>query len=315
MPERLVGVDVGGTKIAVAVLEGAQLTDVGTWPTDVDSEDELLDQFVRAIRAAGPADAVGVAVPSAVDFATGTARFSVNIPLAGVPLRDLLRERLGVPVFVDNDATCAALAEAYADDRTPVARHLVMFTVGTGVGGGIVIDGRIYRGATGAAAELGHQIVGADLTRGAPPTTARPPQPGSLEALSAGRALHALARERGLADGEEAVRRAHEGDADALECVRILGERIGIGVANAINTFDPEMVVLGGGIAAAAGELLLEPARRAARAYVLPGVGTTTNVTLARYGNKAGVRGAALLAGQELAAEAREREQSSQPTA
>ena len=303
MAERLVGVDVGGTKVAVAVLEGSRLDEVGSWPTGVDNEDELLEQFATAIRAAGTADAVGIAVPSAVDFATGTARFSVNIPLAGVPLRDVLRERLGVPVFVDNDATCAALAEAYDDDRKPFARHLVMLTVGTGIGGGIVIDGRIYRGATGAAAELGHQIVGANLAEGAPPPGERPPQPGSLEALGAGRGLHALARERGLADGEEAVKRAHEGDARALECLRILGERIGIGVANAINTFDPEMVVLGGGISAAAGELLLEPARRVAEAYVMPGVGTSTRITLARYANQAGVRGAALLAGQELAAE------------
>ena len=303
MAERLIGVDVGGTKVAVAVLEGVRMTEVGTWPTDVDNEDELLEQFATAIRAAGAADAVGIAVPSAVDFDTGTARFSVNIPLAGVPLRDVLRERLGIPVYVDNDATCAALAEAYDDDRNPFARHLVMLTVGTGIGGGIVVDGRIYRGASGAAAELGHQIVGADLAAGAPPADDRPPQPGSLEALAAGRALHALARERGLADGKEAVQKAHAGHAEALECLRILGERIGVGVANAINTFDPDMVVLGGGISAAAGDLLLEPARRAAQGYVMPGVGTRTRIALARYGNKAGVRGAALLAGQELAAE------------
>jgi glucokinase len=301
--ERLIGVDVGGTKIAVAVLEGTALHDVGTRPTDTDNQDELLEQFVTAIREAGTADAVGIAVPSAVDFATGTARYSVNVPLAGVPLRDVLRERLGVPVYVDNDATCAALAEAYADDRTPVARHLVMLTIGTGIGGGIVVDGRIYRGATGAAAELGHQIVGADLTEGAPAAGERPPQRGALEALGAGRGLHALARARGMADGEEAVRRAKAGESAALECLRILGERIGIGVANAINTFDPDMVVLGGGIAAAAGDLLLDPARRVAEAYVLPGVGTRTTIALARYANRAGVRGAALLAGQELAAE------------
>jgi glucokinase len=181
-----------------------------------------------------------------------------------------------------------------------------MLTVGTGIGGGIVIDGRIYRGASGAAAELGHQVIGADLTNGAPPTADRPPQPGSLEALAAGRGLHALAQERGMANGEEAVERAHAGHPEALECLRILGERIGIGVANAINTFDPDMVVLGGGISAAAGDLLLEPATRAAQAYVMPGVGTRTRITLARYGNKAGVRGAALLAGQELAAESGE---------
>jgi glucokinase len=301
---RLVGVDVGGTKIAVAVLEGTTLDDVGTWPTDVDNEEELLDQFTEAILGAGRADAVGLAVPSAVDFETGTARFSVNVPLAGVPLRSVLRDRLrGMPVYVDNDATCAALAEAYDDDRRRIAHHLVMLTIGTGIGGGIVIDGRIYRGASGAAAEVGHQLIGADLADGVPPPADRPPQPGTLEALAAGRGLHALAQAHGLADGEEAVTRAKEGDAAALECMRILGERIGVGVANMINILDPDMVVLGGGIAAAAGELILEPARRVAAAYVLPGVGTRTRVELARYGNRAGVRGAALLAAQELESE------------
>jgi glucokinase len=289
-------VDVGGTKVAVAVLEGSELTEVGSWPTDVDNEDELLDQFATAIRAAGPADAVGIAVPSAVDFETGTARFSVNIPLAGVPLRDVLRERLGVPVYVDNDATCAALAEAYDDDRKSFARHLVMLTVGTGIGGGIVVDGRIYRGASGAAAELGHQVIGADLTTGAPPTEERPPQPGTLEALAAGRGLHALAQERGLADGEEAVRKAQEGHPEALECLRILGERVGIGVANAINTFDPDMVVLGGGISAAARELLLEPARRVVAARALRPSRDTVRIVRATLGEDAGMIGAALFA-------------------
>ena len=167
MSDRLIGVDVGGTKISVAVLEGSTLHEPGPAQDHTRDAAHLLDQLVEAIQAAGTADAVGVAVPSVVDFATGRVRASVNVPLADIALRDVLRERLGIPVVVDNDATCAALAEAYDDDGTLVARHLVMFTIGTGVGGGIVIDGRVYRGATGAAAELGHTIVGADL-RSAP---------------------------------------------------------------------------------------------------------------------------------------------------
>ena len=101
----------------------------------------------RSIQAAGDAKSVGLGVPSVIDFKTGTARSSVNIPLRGVPLRELLGERLDMPVFVDNDATVAALAEAHDDDLNLIAQSLVMITVGTGVGGGIVIDGRIYRGA------------------------------------------------------------------------------------------------------------------------------------------------------------------------
>jgi glucokinase len=300
MTQRLIGVDVGGTKVSVAVLEGTALSAPALSPTALDSTDALVDQFTAAIEAAGPSAAVGIGVPSVIDFATGSARFSVNIPLAGVPLRHLLTERLQRPVFVDNDATVAALAEAYDDDLQPIADSVVMFTVGTGVGGGIVLGGRIYRGATGAAAELGHMVVAAELTDGAPPHLDRFPQPSSLEHAASGRALDALGHDRGFADGPAVVAAAHAGDAAAREALRILGERLGTGIANAINTFDPELVVIGGGVSAA-GDLLLEPARDSAARFVLSGVGTRTRIEIARHGPRAGVLGAALLAGQEAA--------------
>jgi glucokinase len=299
MPQRFIGVDVGGTKVSVAVLEGTELSEPTLRPTHTDSSEGLIEQLAELITAAGPADAVGIGVPSVIDFATGTARHSVNVPLQDVPLRRLLTERLKMPVFVDNDATVAALAEAHDDDLHQVAQSLVLFTIGTGVGGGIIIGGRIYRGATGGAAELGHQLIGAHLTHGGPPHSDEAPQPGSLERLAAGRALDALGRERGFEDGPAVVTAARAGDASALEAIRILGERLGVGIANAINVFDPEQVVIGGGVSAA-GELLLEPARTTARRFVLPGVGTRTVIRLARYGPRAGVRGAALLAGQEV---------------
>jgi glucokinase len=302
MSDRLIGVDVGGTKISVAVLEGSTLGEPRIRRTDTSDGQHLVDQLVEAIREAGPAQAVGVAVPSVVDFATGRVRASVNVPLANIPLREVLRERLGIPVFVDNDATCAALAEAYDDDGGIVARHLVMFTIGTGVGGGIVIDGRIYRGATGAAAELGHTIVGAGLHASPFACGEHFPQPGSLESLAAGRVLNVLGNERGIAPGT-AVEAARAGDAGALAALELLGRRLGVGIANAINTFDPDLVVIGGGVCAA-GELLLAPAREEAARFVLHGVGTRTQIRQARYGAKAGVRGAALLAGQEAAHEA-----------
>jgi glucokinase len=262
------------------------------------SSEGLIDQLAHLIEEQGPADAVGIGVPSVIDWATGTARHSVNVPLQDVPLRRILTERLRMPVFVDNDATVAALAEAHGDDLKLVAQSLVLFTIGTGVGGGIVINGRIYRGATGGAAEIGHQLIGAELTDGAPALSDDAPQPGSLEKLAAGRALDALGRDRGFPDGPAVVTAARDGDAAALEAVHILGERLGVGIANAINVFDPEQIVIGGGVSAA-GELLLEPARAIAQRFVLPGVGTRTEIRLARYGPRAGVRGAALLAGQE----------------
>jgi len=301
MTERFIGVDVGGTKIAVAVLDGTAMGEPVLQPTDTSSTETLIDQLVTAIGAAGEASAVGVAVPSVVDWETGRIRSSVNIPLHDIALREVLRERLGVPVYVDNDATCAALAEAYDDDGSLVAAHLVMFTIGTGVGGGIVIGGRVLRGATGAAAELGHTIVGADL-RTVPFADAGDfPQPGSLESLASGSALNMIAAEHGVQAGR-VIDCARDGDAGARAAIELLGRRLGIGIANAINTFDPELVVIGGGVSAA-GEMLLAPAREETFRYVLTGVGTRTEIQRARYGPLAGVRGAALLAGQELEAD------------
>jgi glucokinase len=298
MGQRLIGVDVGGTKVSVAVLDDGSLSEPKIRPTDLSSADALVEQLVETIRAEGPATAVGIGVPSVIDFATGTARSSVNIPLQGVPLRHILTERLGVPTFVDNDATVAALAEAHDDDMRPIADIVVMFTVGTGVGGGIVIGGRIFRGATGAAPEIGHTIIAAGLADGAP-AAAGFPHPASLEHHAAGRALDRLGAERGLGDGYAVVAAARTGDRDALDAIRILGEALGVGIANAITTFDPDLVVVGGGVSTA-GDLLLGPAREAAGRFVLPGMGTRTDIRLARYGPQAGVRGATLLAGQEL---------------
>jgi glucokinase len=291
---RVIGVDVGGTKVAVAPLEDGVLGDVHTRPTEKSSPDALVDQLVDAIGQCGAADAVGLGIPSVIDAARGMAMSSVNIPLQHVPLRDILGKRLNIAVHVDNDASVAALAEAHDETGTVIADSVVMYTVGTGVGGGLVFGGRIYRGATSSAAELGHTIVFADPSGGAPQPEGFP-QPGSLERHAAGRALDALAAERGLTDGRGAVSAAERGDSAGLECLQIVGERLGLAIANAINTFDPELVVVGGGVSAA-GELLLAPARQVAQEFTMKGLGSKTEIRIARYGPDAGVRGAALLA-------------------
>jgi glucokinase len=315
---QFLGVDVGGTKVSVGGLQDGTLEGPRVFPTEKGGADELIEQIAAGVtEMRGPdAAAVGVAVPSVIEFATGRVKSSVNVPLKDVPLRSVLEERLGLPVFVDNDATVAALAEAYDGDRQ-IYTDLVMLTVGTGVGGGLVLNGKLYRGATGAAAELGHTLIGMDLEHGAPEPTGFP-QPGSLESLASGfRALDPLASAisadhpdsplgRIAAEGREVrgpdlVAAAKEGDSHSRDALRIMGERLGIGIANAANTFDPQVVVIGGGVAQGAGDLLLEPARRAARDFILPGVGEEMEIVLARYGNDAGVRGAALMAGQELA--------------
>jgi glucokinase len=307
-----IGLDVGGTKVAAATLVDGRLSEPVVRPTPKTSSDVLLDELVAMVQALrGPdAAAVGVGVPSVVEFATGRIRYSVNIPLLDLPLRRILSERIGLPVYVENDASCAALAEA-TEGNEIVCSDLVMFTIGTGVGGGLVLNSRIYRGATGAAPELGHTLIGVDLREGAPAPRERFPQHGSLEALAAGTELDRLATraaqnapdsalgrllaERGSVTGRDAVAAAQAGDANAVDAVRILGERLGIGIANAINVFDPLEVVVGGGVSAA-GELLLGPARETALHYALPGVGTACTIRLARRGGEAGVLGAALLA-------------------
>ena len=313
---QLIGVDVGGTKVAVATLEDALLGESLIRPTEVSSAAGLVDEIVAGVdevRNARTA-AVGVGVPSVVEFAAGRVRSSVNLHLADFDLRRVLEERLGLPVFVDNDANLAALAEAFDESGQPVVRNLVMFTVGTGIGGGLVLDGKLYRGTTGAAAELGHTLVGVDLGHGVPAPVAFP-QPGTLESLAAGRVLdHLAARiatERPSSAlgrlaatgkdvaGHDAVEAAQAGDPEAIGALRTLGQRLGIGIANALNTFDPDVVAVGGGVSIA-GELLLDPAIEVARRFALPGVGERTEIRLARHGSQAGVRGAALLAGLEL---------------
>jgi len=316
---QFIGLDVGGTKVAAATLDEGRLSESSTEPTDVSGEDALVSQLAATIerhRRPGT-NAIGIGVPSVIEFETGRVRHSVNLPLEDVALRSLLTERIGLPVYVENDASCAALAEAYEDGEL-VCPHLVMFTIGTGVGGGLVLGGRLYRGATGAAAEVGHTIVGLDLEHGDAVEPGPFPQRGSLEALASGRALDRLAaqaaadrRDSALGrrlnagetiNGNVVVDLAFEGDELACDLLRILGERLGIGIANAINTFDPAEVVIGGGVSRA-GNLLLDPAARAAWRHTVPGCGTKTNIRLARHGVQAGVLGAALIAAHEHAAE------------
>jgi glucokinase len=323
----VIGIDLGATKVAVAALRDRQLGESLVQPTERSDAATLIDQLAAMVERARIDDllGVGISVPRIVEFETGRVASSsrpaspstngaVDLPLADVSLRQELGERLGVPVFVDNDANVAALAEAHDEELELVARHVVMFTVGTGVGGGLVLGGRIYRGATGAAGELGHTILGLDLA-GAVPAPMGFPQPGSLAFVAAGHALDRLAAVAGRVHPESALARfraqgkpvlgadvveaALDGDESAARMVEIWGQRIGIGVANAIHTFDPEEVVIGGD-AARAGELLLEPARRVASQYVLPGLGAHTKIRLARHGVRAGVLGAALLARCEL---------------
>jgi glucokinase len=310
------GIDVGGTKVAVARVEGAEASDSVERATELSDTEALLDGIQEAVdELVGDGDrpdAIGVGVPSQIEFATGTVVSSVNIPLEGVPLREELGKRFGVPVFVDNDANCAALAEAQMVPDPP-ATHLVMLTLGTGVGGGVVIDGQIERGHTGLGAELGHIVIDGQVALAA--EAGEFPRPGSLGWHCSGRGLERAAtqaaREAGdgplartLADdgrvsGHEAVSAAQDGDPEALRVFEGFARWLGLGIASMVNTFEPEYVVIGGGLSRAA-DLFLDTAVDEAERNTLPALWERTTVGLARGGADAGVIGAGVLAAQEL---------------
>jgi glucokinase len=305
------GVDVGGTKVAVAAVDGVTVRAAIEDPTDTSTTEALLDGIEAVVRRMidqeGEPTAIGVGVPSQIDYATGTVETSVNIPLTGVPLREELGGRFGVPVFVDNDANCAALAEAHILGED----HLVMLTLGTGVGGGVVIGGMTFRGAHGLGAELGHITLNPD----GPPCPGNCPNRGCLEAYCSGQALERDATELasdkpdsrlaqllgdGKVSGRQLVKAAEEGDRDALFIFDNFARMLGVALAGFVNVFEPDRLTIGGGLSRAS-HLFLDRAVQEADARALPALLRRTKIALAEGGADAGVIGAAVLAAQEVA--------------
>ncbi len=309
----VLGVDVGGTKVAVAAVDGVTVREATEDPTKTDTTEALLDGIeavvTRMIDKVGAPDAIGVGVPSQIEFSTGTVETSVNIPLTGVPLREELGGRFGVPVFVDNDANCAALAEAHILGED----NLVMLTLGTGVGGGVVTGGMTFRGAHGLGAELGHMTLNPD----GPPCPGSCPNRGCIEAYCSGQALERDATElatdkpdsrlaKSIADdgkvsGPELVAAAEEGDSDALLIFDNFARMLGVAIAGYVNVFEPDRLTIGGGLSRAS-HLFLDRAVQEAAARALPALWSRTHIALAEGGADAGAIGAAVLAAQEVAA-------------
>jgi glucokinase len=299
---RVIGVDVGGTKILAAVVSrdgslGARLER----PSDHSSQNALLaelDSLVEELLRLEPdAQALGFGVPSRIDQRAGRALKSVNIPLEGIDLRDRMQERHGLPVALDNDANAAAIAEWQAGAARG-ARDVVMLTLGTGVGGGLILDGRPYRGATGSGAELGHLV----LEPGGPPCGCG--GFGHLESFAAGPAADRVARSL-YGEGSNAhdlVSRAREGQPEAVEALAGVGRYLGAGIASLVNVFEPEVVVVGGGFGAA-GELLLAPAREVVAVEGLEPARDNVRIVEAELGVEAGVIGAGMVAFEALGAE------------
>jgi glucokinase len=309
-----IGVDLGGTKMLIGVLDAESKV---LWESREAStgqgEDELLELLVREIEEAKAAcpgvTAVGLGIPATIDRERGVAVTAVNLPIHDLPVRDLVSERTGLPVFVDNDANVAALAEhLYGAARG--ARNAVMITVGTGIGGGLIVGGEVYRGSTGAGAELGHVVIDLD----GPSCQGNCPGRGCVESLASGTALGRegrLAAERdpdcALAkmaaegreiDGKAVTEAALDGDATAVGALELIGTRLGVAFASFANIFEPEAIVVGGGVMAA-GDLLLGPARRELRRRALRPMNETA-VVPAEMGPDAGMIGAAAMARIEL---------------
>jgi len=322
-PRRIIGVDIGGTKLLAGALD-PQLGVQHRLRRSVLGLDQpaLLEALLGAVRdacrgAGGQVEAVGLGVPALMDARSGRAMLAVNLPLAEAPIADLVSERLGLPVFVDNDANLAALAE----HRLGAARgfsEAVVLTIGTGIGGGLIIRDSLYRGATGAAAELGHVVIDMD----GPRCQGNCPNRGCVEALASGTALAREAARiaaerpdsglaRAAADGRPLTgavvsELAHDGDGAAIEALALIGTRLGVAIASFVNIFNPQVVVIGGGVIGA-GEFLLGPARAELARRALPPSAREVEIRPARFGVEAGMIGAGILALEGLGARERAR--------
>ena len=308
-PRETIGVDVGGTKMLVGVVDSEQKIHFESKESSVGlSEDHLVEnlgeELEKARRARPDVLAAGLGIPATIDHDRGVAIQAVNLEISDVPLRELMGKRLGLPVYVDNDANVAALAE-YLFGAGRGARNVVMLTIGTGIGGGLILGGEIYRGSTGAGAELGHIVIEED----GPRCQGNCPNHGCVETLASGTAIAregtaAAEREpdsalgqalaQGPILGKTVTELATKGDELAVEVVAQAGRHLGVALASLANVFDPDVIVIGGGVSAA-GELLIGPAREELEARALRPMSKTT-VKLAELGPDAGMIGAAAMA-------------------
>lgn len=303
---RAIGIDIGGTKISAAFVdEGGKVTDLLEKPVDEDAVTESAVAVVSELKDSGRADAIGVAFAGWVEHPSASIAFAPNLPHAESNLGARLAEATGCAVLVENDVNAAVWAESVLGAGAGAA-NVVMLALGTGMGGGIVLDGRLYRGSRGFAGEFGHMTVIAE--GGARCACGRT---GCLETVASGTALERFAREGIGGDDGSAILELAGGDPDritgemigeaaarrdpfALRLFEEVGTYLGIGVASIARAFDPDVVIVGGGMAEA-GAILLEPAR-AELERRFEGQPPPPKVVPAALGNNAGMVGAALLA-------------------
>ena len=312
-PREAIGVDLGGTKMAVGVVDSEQHVHFEGNESSIGlTEDQLVVDLGRELEEAKAARpdvlCAGLGIPATIDHDRGVAIQAVNLEITDVPLRDLMTKQLGLPVYMDNDANVAALAE-FLFGAGRGARNVVLLTIGTGIGGGLILDGEIYRGSIGSGAELGHIVIVEDGL----PCQGNCPNHGCVETYASGTAI---AREgkaaaehdpdsalgRALAEGpivgKTVTQLAMKGDPASIEVVAQAGRHLGVALASLANIFDPDVFVIGGGVSAV-GDLLLDPARQELRTRALPPMNKAP-VQLAQLGPEAGMIGAAAMALIEL---------------
>ena len=288
---RVIGVDLGGTKILTGIVgRDGTVERRRETPTPLASQDVLLAGLDAAVEELldDSIVAVGFGIPSRLDQKTGRVEGSVNIPLSGLDFRSRMAERFNLPVGIENDANAATYAEFVAGAGRG-AQTMVMLTLGTGCGGGVVLDGKLFRGW----AEFGHIVIDYDGLPCQGTCTGR----GHLEAYVTGTAATKLAHDAfgPAADAHRLVRLANEGDVRARDLLVGMGRRLGAGIGSLVNIFDPDLVVIGGGFAAA-GEFLLDPAREVTRREALAPDGGRVAIVRAELGTAAGLIGAGLVA-------------------
>ena len=288
---RVIGVDLGGTKILAGVVDReGHVEQRREHSTPTASQDELLAGLDAAVEEllTDEIAALGFGVPAQIDQRSGRALKSVNIPLKDMALRDRMKDRFGLPVGIENDANAAT----YAEFRFGAARDvdtMIMLTLGTGCGGGAVLDGKLFRGW----AEFGHIVIEYDGL----PCQGTCMGRGHLEPYVTGVAATKLAQaEFGPAvDAHRLVRLANEGEPRAIQILDGIGRRLGAGIGSLVNIFNPELVVIGGGFAAA-GDFILDPAREILRREALAEAGYRVPIVRAELGTAAGLIGAGLVA-------------------
>jgi glucokinase len=285
---RVIGVDLGGTKILAGVVDAdGAVHETVEHPTPTTSQAALLDALVAAVgELPGEVAAVGFGIPSRIDHRHGIALGAVNIPLRDAPFRGEMEQRLRLPVAIENDASCAAYAE-YVYGAGRGTDHFVMLTLGTGVGGGVVVDGALFRAWT----ELGHMVIVED----GEPCQGACAGRGHVEAYCSGRAADRLAHSvlGGDATAYDLVEQHHP-------ALGRIGHHLGVAVGSLVNVFGAQRVAIGGGFGVAAFDQLLPAARLAVLTEALAPAGQELQIERAELGAEAGLIGAALVAFEAL---------------